>query len=108
MNLTNLLRQFVAQDVRRLLDAHLHYVAEDAIVLNASYFTFQTIFSLGRERNRGRKLINKLVINKLGKYKFFHVGKSNSHPRKNEKINLTVINFLHYFCVFSRFLRIFS
>ena len=34
---------------------------------------------------RGRKLINKLVINKLEKFKFFHVGKNNSHPRKNEK-----------------------
>ena len=35
---------------------------------------------------RGRKLINKLVINKLEKYKFFHVGKNKSHPRKSEKI----------------------
>ena len=53
---------------------------------------------------RGRKLINKLVINKLEKFKFFHVGKNNSHPRKNEKnrengLNF-VINFLHYSCVF--------
>ena len=37
-------------------------------------------------QSRGRKLINKLVINKLEKYKFFHVGKNISHPRKSEKI----------------------
>ena len=41
-------------------------------------------------RTRGRKLINKLVINKLGKFKFFHVGKNNSHPRKNEKMDITL------------------
>ena len=48
---------------------------------------------------RGRKLINKLE-----KFEFFHVGKNNSHPRKNEKnrengLNF-VINFLHFSCVF--------
>ena len=56
---------------------------------------------MGYVRTRGRKLINKLVINKLEKYKFFHVGKNNSHPRKSEKIrenlNGQMIIFPHAF-----------
>ena len=51
-------------------------------------YTQNTILSVVKLR-RGRKLINKLEINKLEKYKFFHVGKNNSHPRKNEKMDLT-------------------
>ena len=53
--------------------------------------------------NRGLKLINKLVINKVGKFEFFHVGKNNSHPRKNEKMDNFVKKILHYSCVFLDF-----
>ena len=70
-------------------------------------FIFSLSSSLLPLVTRGRKLINKLVINKLEKFKFFHVGKNNSHPRKNEKnrengLNFVMI-FLHYSCVFFDF-----